>query len=413
MIIQMLLSLAGAWLAYGVLSFAVKYSEARKIDIPIVSSPIGQMNVFWMILQPILLPLLQRLPFRLGSFTRYNRRGWVFHDKCKMHLEYGDAWVHVTPSANWLYLSDADVVKELFSRRRDFIKPIGIYKMLEIFGRNLLTVEGEDWQRHRKITTPPFNEKNKNLVWVESLRQTRDMLRYWTRHDQNGVCSTVQDTKTLTLHVLARAGLGQTHSFQSAIDSPEPGAEMNYRDSISLILQNAVIVMMFPPKLLLLPFLPKKLMKLGNAIITFKKYMAVSPVLSIPKYTGDQGQHLIINNKHHFIPAKTLVLPNTMALHTHPRYWGEDALAWRPSRWIVPSTEQSNGANLEFLDGESLRVPRQGTFVPWSEGARVCPGKKIRSGGVRGCHRRLVPLTPREPYRSFWRRCRECSTANS
>lgn len=156
----MLLSLAGAWLAYGVLSFAVKYSEARKIDIPIVSSPIGQMNVFWMILQPILLPLLQRLPFRLGSFTRYNRRGWVFHDKCKMHLEYGDAWVHVTPSANWLYLSDADVVKELFSRRRDFIKPIGIYsayeclchnfhyccsltsnlEMLEIFGRNLLTV---------------------------------------------------------------------------------------------------------------------------------------------------------------------------------------------------------------------------------------------------------------------------------
>ena len=72
-----------------------------------------------------------------------------------------------------------------------------------------------------------------------------------------------------------------------------------------------------------------------------------------------------------------MVLPNTMALHTHPRYWGEDALAWRPSRWIVPSTEQSNGANLEFLDGESLRVPRQGTFVPWSEGARVCPGKKF------------------------------------
>lgn len=102
-----------------------------------------------------------------------------------------------------------------------------------------------------------------------------------------------------------------------------------------------------------------------------------SPVLSIPKYTGDQDQNLIINSKNHLVPANTLILPNSMALHTHPRYWGEDALVWRPSRWIVPSTEQSNGVNLECSDGESLRVPMHGTFVPWSEGARVCPGKKF------------------------------------
>lgn len=129
MINQMLLGLAVAWLIYGIVCFAIKYSDARKIDIPIVSSPVSPMNLFWVLLQPLLLPLLRRLPFRLGSFTRYNRRGWAFHDKCKMHLEFGDAWVHVTPTANWLYLSDADAVKELFSRRRDFIKPIGIYSV--------------------------------------------------------------------------------------------------------------------------------------------------------------------------------------------------------------------------------------------------------------------------------------------
>lgn len=127
MISQILLGLAIAWLMYNIICFALKYSDARKSEIPIVASPVGQMNVFWVILQPVLVPLLRRLPFRLGSFTRYCSRGWAFYDKCNMHLELGDAWVLVTPSANWLYLSDADAVKDILSRRRDFIKPVSIY----------------------------------------------------------------------------------------------------------------------------------------------------------------------------------------------------------------------------------------------------------------------------------------------
>lgn len=99
------------------------------------------------------------------------------------------------------------------------------------------------------------------------------MLQYWTRHDQNGVCSTVQDTKILTLNVLSCAGLGQVHSFQSGIDAPEAAIEMNYRDAISTILQNAAIVMLCPTGLLRLPFLPKKIARVGQAIVAFRKYM--------------------------------------------------------------------------------------------------------------------------------------------
>lgn len=100
------------------------------------------------------------------------------------------------------------------------------------------------------------------------------MLRYWAQHDHKGVCSTVQDTKILTLNVLARAGLGQVHSFQSAIDPQETVTDMNYRDSMSTILQNAVLVMLLPPRLLSLPFLPERLVRTGNAIVAFKKYMS-------------------------------------------------------------------------------------------------------------------------------------------
>lgn len=99
--------------------------------------------------------------------------------------------------------------------------------------------------------------------------------------------------------------------------------------------------------------------------------------MSIPKYTHDHDQYLAINNKNYLIPADTLILPNAVALHTHPRYWGEDALIWRPSRWIVASADQNSDGDVELSVEESLLVPMPGTFVPWSEGARICPGKKF------------------------------------
>ncbi len=66
-----------------------------------------------------------------------------------------------------------------------------------------------------------------------------------------------------------------------------------------------------------------------------------------------------------------------MALQTHPRYWGSDSLTWRPSRWILSSSE-SKSIDLDTrLAQESLLLPNKGTFVAWSEGARSCPGKKF------------------------------------
>lgn len=76
------------------------------------------------------------------------------------------------------------------------------------------------------------------------------------------------------------------------------------------------------------------------------------------------------------IPNNTLVVANLMALQTHPRYWGQDSLTWRPSRWIVSSEIVQGGLGARFAH-ETLLVPEKGTFIAWSEGARSCPGKKF------------------------------------
>ena len=66
-----------------------------------------------------------------------------------------------------------------------------------------------------------------------------------------------------------------------------------------------------------------------------------------------------------------------MALQTHPRYWGQDSLTWRPTRWIVPSPENEQVGSAAPFAQESLLRPEKGTFIAWSEGARSCPGKKF------------------------------------
>ena len=65
------------------------------------------------------------------------------------------------------------------------------------------------------------------------------------------------------------------------------------------------------------------------------------------------------------------------ALHTHPRYWGQDSLVWRPSRWIVSSSDHMDTDLGARLLRERLFIPQRGTFIAWSEGARNCPGKKF------------------------------------
>lgn len=41
--------------------------------------------------------------------------------------------------------------------------------MLDILGPNISTIDGLDWQRHRKRTSSSFNERTKKRVWSEAL----------------------------------------------------------------------------------------------------------------------------------------------------------------------------------------------------------------------------------------------------
>lgn len=133
-----------------------------------------------------------------------------------MHREElkSDVFWTVGPGGPTLMVSDAEVITEIAHRWKDFSKQVEPYRTLAVFGPNVVTSEGSTWQRHRKITGPPFNEKNSSLVFADSIAQGKAMIASFTT-DLEGQKSVpgnepvVEDllhwTMTVTLHVLSGA----------------------------------------------------------------------------------------------------------------------------------------------------------------------------------------------------------------
>lgn len=197
----------------------------------------------------------------------------MFKARHSFQEKYGPAFIIVTPEEIELIIADAEASDDVLNRRKDFIKPEKMYQPLEIFGPNVDTVNGEDWQRHRRITTPPFNERNSSHVWRESLSQASGMLKSWTATRNEAVTSLTADTLTLALHVLTSAGFGKSYAFDSGLTTLSDGHTLSYRDSLRKILDNifgSIIITSvgLPPALL-----PRKLKELKTAISEFREYM--------------------------------------------------------------------------------------------------------------------------------------------
>lgn len=419
--------------------------------------------------------------------------GWQFGEKYALHEQFGDAFMLVTPSTNELVLADPDATTEVLGHRKEFPKPTVVYKQLDIFGPSVNTVEGDTWQRHRKITAPSFNERTSSSVWSEAVQQAVEMLQGWLQRGHEGTKETVGDTALLALHVLTYAGFGMKYSYSSGVQRPQPGFTMAYRDALSMVLRNVIILFIVPRSFLRLSFMPKKLRDVGQATKEFQTYMeemlarerqliskrvpgqgnlmsaliraseeakelgedesvqglqdeeifgnifiynlaghettanavafaivllaaypewqdwiaeeiefvfgsgqtnkagayeAAFPrlrrclaimfetlrlygsVVFIPKTTGFHSQVLAFHQNDYTLPPNTSVTINVQGLHTNPRTWGSNALMWHPKRWIINPTEGN-------LESETMMEPTKGTFVPWADGPRVCPGRKV------------------------------------
>lgn len=127
MIVQVLIGLIVTYLIWSIVAMEINYKRASSMRIPLVRLPIDPINIVWIIIEPTLWRLLDRLPINWGVFGRYSRRGWHFYDKAESHLHYGPIWALVTPCDIYVYVADPNAIHDIFIRREDFLRPSKMY----------------------------------------------------------------------------------------------------------------------------------------------------------------------------------------------------------------------------------------------------------------------------------------------
>ncbi|KAF2790090.1 cytochrome P450 [Melanomma pulvis-pyrius CBS 109.77] len=277
MFLVLVCSALTAYATWSLVCLEVNYRRASKMGIPLVRLPIDPLNILFQVLEPHIWRVLDALPLKLPlpTSSRYGRRGWFFGDKAQSHLRYGPIWALVTPRDIHVQVCDSEANHEIFARRHDFVRPSKMYTLLEVYGPCISTADSANWPRHRKILAAPFNESVMSFVWTESLQKTHQMIEYWTTSSHDSIPSVAKDARSLSLNVLAATGFRRSLPFRgssvAALDTE--GGLLSYRDALQIVLDNAILLMLFPYWLLEKSWMPKAMRRIGKAAEDFKAHM--------------------------------------------------------------------------------------------------------------------------------------------
>lgn len=169
----------------------------------------------------------------------------------------------------YLKTTNAELATQFVTRRNDFVKPIKEYKIVDLFGRSMLTSEGQDWRVHRKVVAPSFSEKSNRFAFEESLRQAEAMMDQWGSYGSNTeedmrIDNTANDTATLSLHVICAAGFGVPQIWpgedESKLDGKglpgfstaglAKGHQLMFKDSLIQMIHGLLNFVIFSPWML-------------------------------------------------------------------------------------------------------------------------------------------------------------------
>ena len=95
----------------------------------------------------------------------------------------------------------AEIEEVLVARAGDFRKSFGTRMLIPLLGRGLLTAEGEEWLRHRRLASPAFHRERVEGYGQTMARYTQERVDSWS----DGQTIDLHDEMTaLTLRIVAR-----------------------------------------------------------------------------------------------------------------------------------------------------------------------------------------------------------------
>ncbi|CAD6447597.1 d01caf92-2577-4233-b8db-222e299b72f9 [Sclerotinia trifoliorum] len=257
-----------------------EYRRALSTGFPVIETPLAPIGLMNILALKFIIPILKNLPWT-------NRWQWLYiasHRNSFLNLRssydiHGDTYIFAASNLNLLRTTNAELIAQFTTRKNDFVKPVRNYKILEVFGSNIVTTEGEEWRRHKRIVGKSFGEKSMGLVWGESIKQVDGMLGLWRRRNEEGgkggnvngdmgliVEDAGSDTAILSLHVICAVGFGVPQLWEGEEDEVVGGDEkiegngapdlglnkpvgdhtMGFKDCINLVLSSLILIVLWP-----------------------------------------------------------------------------------------------------------------------------------------------------------------------
>lgn len=212
---------------------------------------------------------------------------WAYTTGQKHYERLGDSFMVVAPFSINMTTQCPTAIHEITSRREHFPKATEHYKMLEMYGSNIITTEGPVWRFHRKVTSASFNEKNASHTFAEAIHQSQSLVRKWkaTAESASPTIHTIEkDTMSLALYIIGYVGFGMRFTWpgEETPDNvpprmrkygngkPAPGHNMTFADAIEGALHHILLLLLTPTPAL--KFFAKFSDKFRDALHSWQNY---------------------------------------------------------------------------------------------------------------------------------------------
>lgn len=240
------------------------YKEAQLLGLPIVLIPVSYEDAWWLPLRP-LFAWVQNLPLRLGSWYVYTEMGWPTVDGRNTSMRLGENFVLCSPTAIQLVTCHAPAILKTSRDHSDWVMPPAQSQVFAFFGQNVTSTQGAEWQRHRRIIGPSFNERAMDEVWRETSARVAslDFNESYTLGKLRGVFDLV------AMQILATVGFGQ----EAELTKIRPGHKLSFMDSLSFILKNIILTVLFNSLKAPGWMLPSTLKRLKLSVSEFRAHM--------------------------------------------------------------------------------------------------------------------------------------------
>ncbi|KAH7082015.1 cytochrome P450 [Paraphoma chrysanthemicola] len=240
-------------------------AKARSIGLPLVFVPIDQTNFLWIFFASRHRFRLRRLlPSWLWHRISITIPGWELFEPSNPHQRNlagrvdsrETSFTLVGPRSYEFWTADPQLSNEILRRIHDFEQPRELEFLLAKFGPNVLTANGDQWSRHRKIVAKVINERISKAVFEKSIYYSQTLLHDLlpTSPAKNSSIETTMLFDRLTeisFSILIGVGIGDKFPwYNEENQEPQPPYQMAYKDALLTYVNNAFGLAILPPRIL-------------------------------------------------------------------------------------------------------------------------------------------------------------------